>query len=122
MHHLFQFQYIFTEVITIKSGNDDWLTTNTLKHNIRGKGIPVKNVRKSVRIKPSILPSIEPPHPGMSYNPSYEDHQDLLKIVAEKELKLIKEDKRLTKSTTGMFEKVTEGKRDVNIPFPFYTE
>lgn len=65
-------------------------------------------------IKPSILSAVEPPHPGMSYNPSYEDHQDLLKIVAEKELKLIKEEKHLTRSTSGMFQKVTEGKRDVS--------
>lgn len=58
---------------------------------------------------------MEPPHPGMSYNPSFEDHQDLLRIVAEKEAKVIKEENHLTRCTAGMFQKVTEDKRDVSI-------
>lgn len=95
--------------------DEEWLTTNTKKHNLQGRGIPVKKVRKSIRTKTSILPAVEPPHPGMSYNPSFEDHQDLLRIVAEKESKLIKEEKHLDRCTRGMFQKVTEDKRDVSI-------
>lgn len=106
---------IVTALTTQNPEDDhDWLTTNTKKHNIRGRGFPIKNIRKSLRIKPSILPAVEPPHPGMSYNPSYRDHQDLLKMVAEKELALIKKEEHLTRSTTGMFQKVAEGKRDVS--------
>lgn len=33
--------------------------------------------------KPSLLPAVEPPHPGTSYNPSYADHQDLLRKALE---------------------------------------
>nr|XP_023027716.1 ribosome biogenesis protein NOP53-like [Leptinotarsa decemlineata] len=91
---------------------DEWTTLTTKKHNLRGMGIPVKEVRKSVTEKKSLLPAIEPPHPGMSYNPSYEDHQKLLKLVADKETKLIKEDAHLTRCTKGMFTKTTEKKRD----------
>ncbi|KAJ8961780.1 hypothetical protein NQ318_021381 [Aromia moschata] len=89
-----------------------WMTDNTKKHNLRGVGVPVKNTRKSVSKKSSVLPAIEPPHPGMSYNPSYEDHQDLLRIVAEKEQQVIKEEEHLTRCTTGMFQKVAPEKKD----------
>ncbi|KAJ8979925.1 hypothetical protein NQ317_003667 [Molorchus minor] len=84
---------------------DEWMENNTKKHNLKGVGIPLRK-------KTSVLPALEPPHPGMSYNPSYEDHQDLLKIVAEKEQRLIKEEEHLTRCTTGMFKKVIPEKRD----------
>lgn len=94
--------------------NDEWATTNTKKHNLRGIGIAVKNVRKAVQEKNSPLPAVEPPHPGMSYNPTYDDHQNLLRIVAEKEQNLIKTEEHLTRVTRGMFQKVAEEERDVS--------
>ncbi|KAJ8956766.1 hypothetical protein NQ314_006640 [Rhamnusium bicolor] len=95
-----------------KIEQDEWASNNTKKHNLRGTGVSVKSTRKSVTEKKSPLPTIEPPHPGMSYNPSYEDHQDLLRIVADEEIKLIKEEEHLTRCTRGMFQKVSEEKRD----------
>ncbi|CAH1176756.1 unnamed protein product [Phaedon cochleariae] len=92
--------------------SDEWATTNTKKHNLRGVGVPIKNVRPSLKEKKSGVPAIEAPHPGMSYNPSYKDHQDLLRAVAEKESKLIKEEAHLQRCTRGMFSKVTEETRD----------
>jgi nucleolar protein 53 len=50
---------------------------------------------------------------GMSYNPSYRDHQDLLQEVANKELMLIKEEKHLKRVTSRMFSRVTEDEREV---------
>ncbi|KAJ8915242.1 hypothetical protein NQ315_015465 [Exocentrus adspersus] len=91
---------------------DEWASINTKKHNLRGVGVPVKSVRKSVMEKKSPLPAVPPPHPGMSYNPSFQDHQDLLRVVAEKEIKLIKENEHLTRCTSGMFQKVTPEYRD----------
>lgn len=61
------------------------------------------------------IPSIEYPHPGTSYNPSYEDHVDLLNQIAEKEKMIIKEEKHLNRVTRSMFRKVTEAERDVII-------
>lgn len=75
----------------------------------------MKNVRKVDVRKKSSLPAVEPPHPGMSYNPSFTDHQDLLKIVAEKEIKLIKEEEHLTRCTKGMFQKVFPNIKDVSL-------
>ena len=54
----------------------------------------------------------EPPHPGISYNPSLQDHQDLISKVVDKEEKIIKEEKHLKRVTTLMFSKVTPEERD----------
>jgi len=51
----------------------------------------------------------------MSYNPSYTDHQNLLQEVADKELKLIKEEKHLKRVTSKMFSRVTEDESEVCI-------
>nr|CAI5818988.1 unnamed protein product [Callosobruchus analis] len=91
---------------------DEWARTDTKKHNLRGVGIPVKKCIASISEKKSPLPAIESPHPGMSYNPSLKDHQDLLQIVAEKELEWIKTDSHLTRCTKGMFSKVSTDKKN----------
>lgn len=52
-------------------------------------------------------------HVGMSYNPSYMDHQNLLQEVADKELKFIKEEKHLKRVTSKMFSRVTEDENEV---------
>uniref|UniRef100_L7LZR8 Ribosome biogenesis protein NOP53 n=2 Tax=Rhipicephalus pulchellus TaxID=72859 RepID=L7LZR8_RHIPC len=45
--------------------------------------------------KPSLLPAVEPPHPGTSYNPSHADHQDLLRRAVEVEQRKLNEERRL---------------------------
>lgn len=45
--------------------------------------------------KPSLLPAVEPPHPGTSYNPSYADHQDLLRKALEVEQRKRREERLL---------------------------
>lgn len=96
---------------------DEWVSNNTKKHNLRGVGISIKS--SSLTKKKACVPAIEPPHPGMSYNPSFEDHQDLLKIVADREIELIKEEQHLTRCTKNMFHKVSPDSRDVSIAFFF---
>lgn len=54
-------------------------------------------------------------HLGMSYNPSYTDHQNLLQEVADKESKLITEEKHLKRVTSKMFSRVTEDENEVCI-------
>lgn len=56
---------------------------------------------------------IEAPHPGLSYNPSFEDHQDLLEKVKERELRIIKKEEHLTRVTTAMFDRVSATERDI---------
>lgn len=53
--------------------------------------------------KPSLLPPVEVPHPGASYNPSYEDHQELLREALTVEEKREKEERHLDHVLTDMF-------------------
>jgi len=57
------------------------------------------------------LPAVEVPHPGMSYNPSFKDHQDLLQMVATDEIKIIKKEEHLNRVTRDMFRKVRENQK-----------
>jgi nucleolar protein 53 len=105
----------FTENIWNDDGGNEkneWLASNTIKHNLVGSGKSSKTVKRPAKHETSVLPSIEAPHPGMSYNPSFDDHQDLLKAIADKELKIIKEEKHLNRVTKGMFSKVTVDQKE----------
>ncbi|XP_050299531.1 ribosome biogenesis protein NOP53 [Anthonomus grandis grandis] len=88
--------------------NDPWTEKITKVHNLRNTGVPIKRTQKSVQEKQSLFPAVEIPHPGMSYNPSFKDHQDLLKTVAEEEVKIIKQEEHLTRVTRNMFRKVPQ--------------
>uniref|UniRef100_A0A1B6CSD2 Ribosome biogenesis protein NOP53 n=1 Tax=Clastoptera arizonana TaxID=38151 RepID=A0A1B6CSD2_9HEMI len=79
------------------------ILTNVGKFKVRH---PRTFMREPKKYKSS-LPSTEVPHPGISYNPSYTDHQNLLNEVAEKEIKQLKEEEHLKRTTTDLFSKVT---------------
>lgn len=81
-----------------------WLKTETIRHH--GGTLKV-SVPKDISKKKSVIPAVEPPHPGTSYNPSLKDHQDLLNKVAEKELEKLKEEAHIQRVTTQMFDRVT---------------
>ncbi|KAK4882573.1 hypothetical protein RN001_005892 [Aquatica leii] len=97
-----------------KDEDQEWINDDTKKHTLHGRSQYRKSVPSNVLSKPSILPAIEPPHPGMSYNPNFKDHQELMKAVVEKEKKLMKEELHLERVTSGMFSKVTVNERDTN--------
>ncbi|EZA54036.1 hypothetical protein X777_05885 [Ooceraea biroi] len=90
----------------------DWMSSDSLRHTIKHLGVNKRKVPSSLGKKPSILPAVEAPHPGTSYNPSYTDHQELLHEIAQKELELIKQEKHLDRVTTQMFKKIPLNKRD----------
>nr|XP_003707503.1 PREDICTED: uncharacterized protein CG1785 [Megachile rotundata] len=92
----------------------EWMSPDTLRHTLTHFGMKKKRIPTSLRKKPSVLPAIEPPHPGTSYNPSYEDHQNLLQEVAQKEMELIKQEEHLDRVTTKMFRKVSPEEREEN--------
>lgn len=56
---------------------------------------------------------MQTPHPGLSYNPTLKDHQDLLNQVKEREEKIIKEEQHLERVTTSMFKRVPAVERDI---------
>lgn len=84
----------------------EWLTNDTIRHTLTNTGKKRKRVPESLHKKPSVLPAVNVPHPGTSYNPSYDDHQELLAQVAAEERKLMKEEEHLNRVTNKMFRKV----------------
>nr|CAD7256462.1 unnamed protein product [Timema shepardi] len=91
---------------------EDWMLPSTIAHNVKNTGRFKKKAPNSVVKKPFIIAAVEIPHPGMSYNPSFVAHQDLLQKVADTELKVLKEEKHLERVTTRMFSKVTPNKKE----------
>lgn len=84
----------------------EWMSSDGIRHTIKHLGVQKRKIPLSLHKKSSVLPAVEIPHPGISYNPSYEAHQQLLFEIAEKELELIKQEKHLDRVTTQMFRKV----------------
>ena len=91
---------------TVPELDNQWYTTDTVRHVSANTGRKRKRVPRTLSKKPSVVPAVEFPHPGTSYNPSFTDHQDLLREVAEKQLKFEKEEAHLNRVTRKMFKKV----------------
>ncbi|XP_026283920.1 ribosome biogenesis protein NOP53 [Frankliniella occidentalis] len=87
----------------------EWLEPSVKKHVMINSDLKDKIVRSKLQCKPHNLPAVEVPHPGMSYNPSFDDHINLLKEISDKEQKLIKEDEHIKRVTTLMFKKLPRG-------------
>lgn len=89
---------------------DEFISPEAQLHNVpttkrlRSKPPPPKSVvtRKSVEV----------PHPGVSYNPSFKEHQELLQEVVQHEQKMMKREAHLNRVTTGMFSKVTPKEKE----------
>lgn len=92
---------------------DIWLEKDTVRHTLTNLGKLKKQTPVSIQKKPTILPTIETPRGGMSYNPSLEDHQNLLKEIADKEETLIKRDQHLNRVTTKMFKRMSATQKEV---------
>ncbi|KAF6017181.1 GLTSCR2 [Bugula neritina] len=60
-------------------------------------------VPSSLKQKPSSLPAVAAPHPGSSYNPSFDDHQELLQKVVKKQVKEDLEERKLLKKTAANY-------------------
>lgn len=84
----------------------EWMSSDSIRHMINHLGIKKRKLPLSLYKKPSVLPAVEIPHPGTSYNPSYNDHQELLHEITQKELELMKQEEHLDRVTTQMFKKV----------------
>ncbi|KAK7485015.1 hypothetical protein BaRGS_00023793 [Batillaria attramentaria] len=71
-------------------------------------------VTKKRRVKPPVKPTsttkpaVEPPHPGASYNPAYDDHQDLLLQAHAVEMKKEKEEQRIYNALDAKFPSLAE--------------
>lgn len=90
----------------------DWMSSDGIRHTIKHLGVQKRKLPSLLHKKPSILPAVEAPHPGTSYNPSYVDHQDLLHQIAKKELDFMKQEEHLDRVTTQMFKKIPQNKKE----------
>lgn len=100
---------------TLEIEKSEWVEDVTKRHTTNNLGSVKKRIGKAPEKKPTAVPSIEPPHPGLSYNPSLEDHQSLLKAAVEKEKEIIKEEKRLERATKDILKKVSSTIQQVGI-------
>ncbi|CAH1407581.1 unnamed protein product [Nezara viridula] len=80
-----------------------WLKEDTVKHH---GGNTLCSLPKG-NAKPSVIPAVEAPHPGVSYNPSLKDHKSLLDEVVQHEMDKLKEEAHITRVTRDMFRKIT---------------
>ena len=70
--------------------------------------------------KKSAIPSIEIPHPGTSYNPDYDDHQDLLMKAHLVELKKLQEEQKLMRKLALHAKKMSWAEIEVFYRFCFF--
>lgn len=87
-----------------------WLKEETVKHHA---GNSLCSLPKG-KAKPSVIPAVESPHPGVSYNPSLKDHKSLLDEVVKHEMDKLKEEAHIARVTRDMFRKITVAEKQVN--------
>lgn len=104
---------LFKKLVHIGIVSNEWISKQALHHTLTGFGKVPKKTPKRTHEKRSMLPTIQTPHPGTSYNPTFRDHQALVKDVFDNETKLMKEEAHIHRVTCKMFSKVTEQERNV---------
>ncbi|CAG9567766.1 unnamed protein product [Danaus chrysippus] len=89
---------------------NEFVSTEAQLHNVP----TTKRIRAKPQLPKTLLTraAIEVPHPGVSYNPSYQEHQALLSEVVQHEQKMMKRQAHLNRVTTNMFSKVTQGEKE----------
>ncbi|CAH1773258.1 unnamed protein product [Owenia fusiformis] len=85
------------EIDQTKQEDDDHFATVTRKKPVK---LPSYHNKK-----PSSLPAVEVALPGASYNPTYDDHQQLLHVANKVEVKKLKVEEKILRQTDHMFPK-----------------
>jgi len=87
-----------------ESLEEEWLEKETKTHTAvwTSKHVPKESKNRNQKSQ-TLLPAVEVPHPGQSYNPALADHQDVLWKAALVEIAKEKEEMRIERATTGMF-------------------
>ena len=87
-----------------KLPSKEWVEKEALIHTMKGKSkhTPKASAKRNFSTG-SLLPAVEVPHAGASYNPSAEEHQELLLKATMVELAKEREAGRIERQTTAMF-------------------
>lgn len=90
-----------------------WLPSEVLNHN--AKILPKLSSKKMSHPSQSTCNAddMKCPHPGLSYNPTIEDHVSLLDNIAEKETELIKHEAHINRCTQNLFKQVSKDENEV---------
>ncbi|XP_069117828.1 ribosome biogenesis protein NOP53-like [Argopecten irradians] len=73
------------------------------------------NVPKHYNQKPSEITGVQVPDPGASYNPSYDDHQNLLAKAHDIEVKRERKERKLYNAVEAQFRKVSAEELEANL-------
>ncbi len=87
---------------------NEWLKEKTKTHNLKNTGRLKRTLPGDFHEKTSDLEAVETPHSGASYNPSYKDHQNLLRKAWMAEVNKVKAQHKVDYHTTRMFPKQHE--------------
>ncbi|KAJ2954593.1 hypothetical protein O0L34_g2888 [Tuta absoluta] len=89
---------------------DDFISPEAQLHNV----LPERRLRPKPPLAKTVVTrkAVEAPHPGVSYNPSFQEHQKLLQEVVQHEQKMMKREAHLLRVTTGMFSRVTQEQKE----------
>ncbi|KAF9819613.1 hypothetical protein SFRURICE_005566 [Spodoptera frugiperda] len=89
---------------------DEFISPEAQLHNV----LPTQRLRPKPPLAKTVVTraAVEAPHPGVSYNPSYQEHQELLQQVGQHEMKMMKREAHLNRVTTGMFRRVTQQEKE----------
>nr|CAG4642559.1 EOG090X07H9 [Evadne anonyx] len=82
------------------------LSDEVKTYTMEKTGKRVYNRPKSMFNKTTGLPAIEYPHPGTSYNPTFEDHQALVNKACEVEVKELEKEAKIRRQVGPMFTKI----------------
>lgn len=89
------------------------LSDEVKKYTMEKTGSRVYSRPKSMFNKTSILPAVEAPHSGTSYNPTLDDHQALLQKAFEVEAKEMKQEAKIRRKVAPMMTKVSAVQKEV---------
>lgn len=94
---------------------NEWFPPNVILHHMKNSGKPLVKVTASTHAKPNAVPNIELPVSGSSYNPSFDDYNELKQVVIEKERKKIKYSQHLDRVVTQKFSKMSKDEKEVMV-------
>ena len=89
------------------------LSDEVKTYTMEKTGSRVYSRPKSMFNKTSTLPAVEAPHPGTSYNPTLDDHQDLLQKACQVEAKEMLKEAKIRRQVGPMMTKVSAEQKEV---------
>lgn len=98
---------------SILSKTKNWMNNTTYLHTVRNTSDLTNKSNYKPGTPDTVLPSFEIPHPGSSYNPTFQDHLSLANTLSQKQLDIEKEESHLVRVTQKLFKLTTTTENEV---------